>query len=79
MADEVPFGKARYTPAEIGKMREAVKTIWNIEHYNEGSRFEQRTVAVEAILQTYLLNGTSPDDLAAHADRRRLERDLDDD
>jgi len=62
--------RRKYTLAEIDEMRAAIK-----DTYPSGVPFypAQRAVEIEAQLQTYMLNGTSPLELEARAAELRRQ------
>jgi hypothetical protein len=68
MIDDHRFGQARYTVDEIDEMRKAVRTI-SYDEYPGGN-----PGLAEDKLRTYMLNGTTPEELAEQAYKARRER-----
>lgn len=61
-----------YSVAEIKRMRQAVRVLMSRDGFYYA---DLNSSEVEAQLQTYMLNGTSPEELAAAADEHLREQE----
>lgn len=64
----------KYSVSEIAKMRDAVTAIERLKR--DGPAITPPAAAeIESVLQTYMLNGTEPEELQAEAETRRKAKD----
>ena len=68
----------RYSVREIRHMRYLVEQLWSNDNDRRCYREEEKTAEIESILQTYMLNGSTIQDLDAEIKQIAAEETDDD-